>query len=56
MKRILLSVAVMMQIICCSKEEDVTVADSVSSSAREFYATFEEPETKVTLGEDGTLS
>ena len=57
MKKIVLSVAAVMLIVCCSKnEETLPVADSISASAREFYATFEDPETKVALDEDGTLS
>lgn len=56
MKKIVLSVAAVMLIVCCSREEDVPVADSISSSAQEFYASFEDPGTKVALGKDGTLS
>lgn len=57
MKKIILSVTAVMLIVCCSKnEENLPVADSISASAREFYATFEDPETKVALDEDGTLS
>lgn len=57
MKKIVLSVAAVMLIVCCSKnEETLPVADSISSSAQEFYASFEEPGTKVALSKDGTIS